>query len=53
MIAAAVYFQSERSWNPPGGHYVNMMNPKYDRVGIGVWVAGGRVRLVIDFYHPL
>jgi hypothetical protein len=23
----------------------------YDRVGIGVWVSGGRVRLVIDFYH--
>ena len=20
--------------------------------GIGVWVSGGRVRLVIDFYHP-
>jgi hypothetical protein len=28
------------------------MNAKYDRVGLGVWVAGGRVRLVIDFYHP-
>jgi len=24
----------------------------YDRVGIGVWVYAGRVRLVIDFYHP-
>ena len=29
-----------------------MMNAAYDRVGIGVWVSGGRVRLVIDFYHP-
>jgi len=28
------------------------MNAKYDRVGIGVWVSHGRVRLVIDFYHP-
>jgi hypothetical protein len=28
-----------------------MMNPAYNRVGIGVWVASGRVRLVIDFYH--
>jgi hypothetical protein len=30
-----------------------MMNSAYDRVGIGVWVYAGRVRLVIDFYHPL
>ena len=30
----------------------NLMNADYDRVGIGVWVSGGRVRLVIDFYHP-
>lgn len=45
------FFQAEASTN--GGHYVNLMNAKYDRVGIGVWVASGRVRLVIDFYHPL
>ncbi len=38
--------------DPDGGHYVNLMNPAYDRVGIGVWVSGGRVRLVVDFYHP-
>ena len=31
---------------------MNLMNAEYDRVGIGVWVSGGRVRLVIDFYHP-
>ncbi len=31
---------------------MNLMNSAYDRVGIGVWVSGGRVRLVIDFYHP-
>jgi hypothetical protein len=29
-----------------------MMNALYDRVGIGVWVSSGRLRLVIDFYHP-
>jgi hypothetical protein len=29
------------------------MNSAYDRAGIGVWVSGGRVRLVVDFYHPL
>jgi uncharacterized protein YkwD len=50
VLGSHLYFQSERSYN--GGHYVNMMNSKYDRVGIGVWASGGRVRLVIDFYHP-
>jgi uncharacterized protein YkwD len=50
VLGSHLFFQSERSYN--GGHYVNMMNAKYDRVGIGVWVYGGRVRLVVDFYHP-
>jgi uncharacterized protein YkwD len=50
VLGSHLYFQSEKSYN--GGHYVNLMNAKYDRVGIGVWVSGGRVRLVIDFYHP-
>lgn len=44
------FFQNEKSTN--GGHYVNLMNAAYDRCGIGVWVYSGRVRLVIDFYHP-
>jgi uncharacterized protein YkwD len=52
VLGSHLYFQSERSWSPQGGHYVNMMNSAYDRVGIGVWVASGRVRLVVDFYHP-
>jgi uncharacterized protein YkwD len=51
VLASHLYFQSERSYN--GGHYVNMMNSKYNRCGIGVWVSGGRVRLVVDFYHSL
>jgi len=50
-LGTQLYFQSERSWSPPGGHWVNMMNPAYDRVGIGVWVSGGQIRIVIDFYH--
>jgi uncharacterized protein YkwD len=50
VLGSHLYFQSEKSYN--GGHYVNLMNAKYDRVGIGVWVSGGRVRIVIDFYHP-
>jgi uncharacterized protein YkwD len=52
VLGSHRYFQSERSWSPDGGHYVNLMNSAYDRVGIGVWVSGGRVRLVVDFYHP-
>ena len=50
VLNTHLYFQSEKSYN--GGHYVNMMNALYDRVGIGVWVYSGRVRLVVDFYHP-
>ncbi len=51
MLSTHLFFQSEKSYN--GGHYVNMMNAAYDRVGIGVWVCSGRIRLVVDFYHPL
>ena len=50
VLGSHLYFQSEKSYN--GGHYVNLMNPDYDRCGIGVWVSNGRVRLVVDFYHP-
>ena len=49
VLGSHLFFQAEKSSN--GGHYVNLMNAAYDRVGIGVWVSGGRVRLVIDFYH--
>ena len=49
-LSALLFFQSEKSYG--GGHYVNMMNAQYDRVGIGLWVSGGRLRFVIDFYHP-
>lgn len=52
VLGTHLFFQSERSWSPAGGHWVNMMNPDYTRVGIGVWVASGTVRVVIDFYHP-
>ena len=51
VLGVHLFFQSEKSAG--GGHYVNLMNAKYDRVGIGVWVSGSRVRIVIDFYHPL
>ena len=50
VLGSHLFFQSEKPYN--GGHYRNLMNAAYDRVGIGVWVSHGRVRLVIDFYHP-
>jgi hypothetical protein len=50
VLGSHLFFQSEKSYL--GGHYVNMMNSQYDRAGIGVWVYSGRVRLVVDFYHP-
>jgi uncharacterized protein YkwD len=49
-LGSHLFFQSEKPWN--GGHYRNLMNPVYTRVGIGVWVVGGRVRFVVDFYRP-
>lgn len=45
-----LFFQSEKPYN--GGHYRNLMNALYTQAGIGMWVANGRVRLVIDFYRP-
>jgi hypothetical protein len=50
VLGSHLFFQSEKPYN--GGHYKNLMNPAYSHVGIGVWVSGGRVRLVVDFYHP-
>jgi hypothetical protein len=51
VLGTHLYFQSEK---PCSGycHYANLMNPAYKRCGIGVWVYGGRIRLVVDFYHP-
>ncbi len=51
VLGSHLYFQTEK---PCSGycHYANLMNPDYKRCGIGVWVYGGRVRLVVDFYHP-
>jgi uncharacterized protein YkwD len=50
VLGSHLFFQDEKPYN--GGHYKNLMNAEYDRAGIGVWVSGGRVRLVVDLYHP-
>lgn len=50
VLGTHLFYQSERPYN--GGHYRNLMDPRFDRVGIGVWVSGGRIRLVVNFYRP-
>jgi uncharacterized protein YkwD len=50
VLATQLFFQSEKPYN--GGHYVNLMNATYTRVGIGVWVHEGNVRVVSNFYAP-
>jgi uncharacterized protein YkwD len=46
------FYQSEKFWSPVGGHYVNMMNRAYDRAGVGLWVSGGNLNFVVNFYRP-
>jgi len=50
ILWGALAFQSERASNGP--HWRNIMDPHYDRAGVGIWVSAGRIRLVIDFFHP-
>jgi uncharacterized protein YkwD len=51
-VSLVRFFQSERSWSPVGPHYVNMMSRKYTHAGIGLWVAGGNLNFVVNFYTP-
>ncbi|MFM2104978.1 MAG: hypothetical protein RL338_10, partial [Chloroflexota bacterium] len=50
ILSTHIYFQSEKSYN--GGHYRNIMNPLYDRVGIGIVKVNGVLRMVVNFYRP-
>jgi hypothetical protein len=54
MIKVEIYFQNEVrcDWGRrcEFGHYRNIMYPYFRRVGIGVWVARGRVRVTSEFY---
>jgi hypothetical protein len=50
VLGSHLYFQSEKSYR--GGHWVNLKNPIYTTVGIGVWVSNGNVRVVTNFYDP-
>ena len=49
-INSALFFQNEKASG--GGHWVNLKNAAYSEVGIGVWMSGGYVLVVYDFYHP-
>lgn len=49
-IGAIRFFQSEKASN--GGHWRNMMSSEWDRAGVGLWVSGGKLHIVVDFYHP-
>jgi uncharacterized protein YkwD len=49
-VAFARFTQAERSWN--GGHWANLMNPRLHYVGIGLWITGGHLNLVMDFFTP-
>jgi uncharacterized protein YkwD len=49
MIKIETFYQSESGWRCPN-HYCNIMGPYFHRVGIGVWVSHGVVRVSIDFY---
>jgi len=46
------FFQSEKYWSPQGGHWVNMMDRDFRYAGIGLWVSGGHMNFVVDFFTP-
>ena len=48
MISVEIFFQNEY-WCRCA-HYLNIMNSYFHRAGVGIWVSGGRTRVVIDFY---
>jgi len=50
VLATHRFYQSEKVTN--GGHWRTIKNPVYRSIGIGVWRASGRTRLVTDFYAP-
>jgi hypothetical protein len=52
VLASHLYFQSEKFWNPQGGHWRNIKNKSSKCFGIGIWRYNGRTRLVQDFYAP-
>ena len=49
VLGTHLFFQDEKPCSDYC-HWANIMDPRVDEVGIGVWVIGDRVRLVVDFW---
>jgi hypothetical protein len=49
VLLTHIFFQDEK---PCGNycHWANIMDSRMNQVGIGIWVIGDRVRLVVDFW---
>jgi uncharacterized protein YkwD len=47
-LHTALYFQAEKSYG--GHHYLNLINPRFTHVGVGVWRLNGRNWFVTDFW---
>ena len=45
----AVLLEIMMNEGPGGGHYDNILNPSYRRVGVGLYESGGRMYLTNDF----
>jgi hypothetical protein len=50
LISEHMFFQNEYPCECE--HYLNIMYPRFDRVGVGIWITNGRIRMVSNFYHP-
>ncbi len=48
MIKVEIFYQNE--YRCRCEHYYNIMAPDFTSAGVGIWVNGGIVRVVIDFY---
>jgi uncharacterized protein YkwD len=48
-IHSMLYFQAEKSYN--GGHYRDLVNPKFTHAGVGVWRENGTNWYVSDFWN--
>lgn len=51
VLDTHLFFQDEKPCSNYC-HWANIMDPRMTEVGIGIWVIGDRVRLVVDFWKP-
>ena len=49
VLGTHLFFQDEKPCSDYC-HWANIMDPRVNEVGIGIWVIGDRVRLVVDFW---